>query len=859
MGDFLSTAFGLLTSDAGSLTYHLVLAFTLAGALQAAFASWRQSEFPQGSRLIAGLILLLLVRVGLFAAAGLAWTGQIGGPLLLPLLDRAAALLSLLLIIWLWAFPEPSRLADSATLLIGLLLITASALALTWASSPQTAIAGSPFGRSAPTSPLNGSLIDALTQAAALALCALGLLMLVARRPNGWVYGAMMLLMIAAGHFAHLAFLPEPRGDVSGVVRFAQLAAFPLLLLLPTRFPIALPVSPLAALEVPPPAATPAADSRLDLLPSFLSLLDAAPLPTQSDPATAAQNARQAAARALAVWMQADLVLLIDPTPPAAAQSSGGYAATPDALPVIAAYDARRGPLERLPSTPLDARTLPLLAPSLRRGKPLRLPASSTSPDMAALSLACDLDRTGHLLASPALVDGQPVLGAVLLSPYSNRGWTRDDQERLSTLVAPLARFLHLSAASASASQPLQETALAASLALKDALQRLEAAEAELSALRLGRELPASPIPDVQNAWVPEDWLQERQTLIDELEALHKAARQDRAQLEDMASMVATGVAARQALDSLQEENNRLKASAAASTSARSQVEQLEGELRLALQEIAQLQMESASAAMSAPSTALGSPRSDTAAAALADDLRQPLASILSYTDFLLGESIGILSANQRKFLERVRLSAERLQKLSDDLLLKLSPDDLPQQLSLEPVDLGRVMDAAVAEARQPFSQKRINLRLDLPDDLPAPLSDRAALQGILATLLRNAALVTPPQGQAQLRLSLQRHPGEDDYLLLQVVDSGPSIPVGSLPRVFAPRPVSALDGEGPVNLAPLKTQIERIGGRIWVENNARAGVTYSLLLPVMGLPPGNGRGPSLLARIQENETRGPA
>ena len=52
----------------------------------------------------------------------------------------------------------------------------------------------------------------------------------------------------------------------------------------------------------------------------------------------------------------------------------------------------------------------------------------------------------------------------------------------------------------------------------------------------------------------------------------------------------------------------------------------------------------------------------------IAQDLRQPMSSIVGYTDLLLGESIGILGAMQRKFLERIKSSIERMNGLVDDI-----------------------------------------------------------------------------------------------------------------------------------------------------------------------------------------------
>ena len=53
----------LITNNPGNLIYHLVLAFSIMGALQAAIHLWRNDEFPQGRRMVIGLGLLLGTRL----------------------------------------------------------------------------------------------------------------------------------------------------------------------------------------------------------------------------------------------------------------------------------------------------------------------------------------------------------------------------------------------------------------------------------------------------------------------------------------------------------------------------------------------------------------------------------------------------------------------------------------------------------------------------------------------------------------------------------------------------------------------------------------------------------------------------
>src|SRR5262245_1884969 len=110
----LNQIFNVLTEPAGSLIYHLILVFSLAGALQAAFVHWKSSEFPQARRTMFGLSLMIIAQITLFILSGAGNQGILNLSLVLPPLDRALTLFSLIWMIWLWCFPEPSRAGDAA-------------------------------------------------------------------------------------------------------------------------------------------------------------------------------------------------------------------------------------------------------------------------------------------------------------------------------------------------------------------------------------------------------------------------------------------------------------------------------------------------------------------------------------------------------------------------------------------------------------------------------------------------------------------------------------------------------------------------------------------------------------------------
>src|SRR3990172_5867318 len=203
MESFYQQVIGLLTTPPGNLAYHLVLAFSIAGALPGALNLWRNGS-TAGRRMLAGLALLLLAQLVLMATAGLAqfFFGLDGW---LPPLDRAVTALSLILFIWLWAFPQPNRMPDFATLLLTLLVLVLFLLTGVWWTSFTLLLA------------LAGGLV------------------LLVRRPAGFEIGLAQFVLISLGLALYL-LAPLPQGDYPGAIRLAQMAAYPLLLTLPFRF-----------------------------------------------------------------------------------------------------------------------------------------------------------------------------------------------------------------------------------------------------------------------------------------------------------------------------------------------------------------------------------------------------------------------------------------------------------------------------------------------------------------------------------------------------------------------------------------------------------------------------------------------
>jgi signal transduction histidine kinase len=778
MNIFLTEIISLLTQSPGNMVYHLVLTFSVAGALQVALSYWRNSQFPQGRRLVIGLSLLLVIRVAMFALAGFGWQGLINDHLLLPPVDRAATLISLLVILWMWSFPEPLRMADAATWLVGLLGLTGMVLSLVWWMGQGSSI------------DYNGSWGDFIGQVATIVLAVAGGLILLIRKPNGWGLGLGMMCIALAGHIVYLV-LPFPKSDFSGIVRLAQMAYYPFLFALPQRFP-------LPSQQAPSPAAPPerrrtAADPKL--LESFLSL------GSESNP----EKVCQAITSAVAAAMLADICLLL--TPP---DERGD-------LMIQCGYDLIRE--ENMDGALLPGKSASLIATALSRGLPLRLPASSTSEDLRALGNSLNLERSGHLLVAPVMSpENQPIAGLLLLSPYSNRAWTGEDQAQLSNFSRAMAHLLQRSQALAALQNELErtrqelQTALEAAGELHDANQsmqnQLQSAQEQSETNRLKAESLAALIAS-QGAGTPEakaDTMPEGTTTL--------ASTRRQSTLLDQAPLPAVG-------------------------------DYMEGELRLALEEVARLNAALSEADQKYLTLKNGQggkmlvDESSEEISNIVQELRQPMSSMVGYTDFLLSESVGILGALQRKFLERIKFSAERMDRLVNELV-RLTIVDMgsSKTLTAEGMDLYSAVEGALSESIDGLRQKDINLRVEVPEQLPPLNADQDAIKQVLVNLLENAREVTPPGGEITLRASLQGGDHQQAYLLVQISDQGGGISSEYMPRVFSRfghadgKPIPGTGGKSS-HLSVVKMLVENSGGRIWVDSQLEIGATFSILLPV--------------------------
>ena len=161
-------------------------------------------------------------------------------------------------------------------------------------------------------------------------------------------------------------------------------------------------------------------------------------------------------------------------------------------------------------------------------------------------------------------------------------------------------------------------------------------------------------------------------------------------------------------------------------------------------------------------------------------ELRTPLAAIRGYTE-LAQRRRADLPDDVAHAMNRVESETQRMTRLVEDMLL-LARLDAGRPLEREPVDLTRLVVDAVSDAH--VAGPDHEWELDLPDEPVAVPGDEARLHQVLANLLANARIHTPPGTTVTTSLAAA---GDDlgKKVVLTVVDAGPGIPDSLQPEVF--------------------------------------------------------------------------
>jgi PAS domain S-box-containing protein len=222
--------------------------------------------------------------------------------------------------------------------------------------------------------------------------------------------------------------------------------------------------------------------------------------------------------------------------------------------------------------------------------------------------------------------------------------------------------------------------------------------------------------------------------------------------------------------------------------------------------------------------------------AVLSHELRTPLNVVTGWTHLLQKEEGSEALKKGLQAIERsVRMQAQLISDLTDVSRLNLGK----VSLAFEPLKPGECVRELVSASQASSEASGVEVRLDIPPELPTIQADRHRFQQIVSNLLSNAVKFSPPGSTVHVRLHRS-----DGSLVLEVSDAGQGIAPDFLPSIFdrfaqggtvRNRRQSGLG----LGLSIVKQLVEAHGGsvRACSEGEGR-GATFVVRIPLQSPPP---------------------
>ena len=209
-------------------------------------------------------------------------------------------------------------------------------------------------------------------------------------------------------------------------------------------------------------------------------------------------------------------------------------------------------------------------------------------------------------------------------------------------------------------------------------------------------------------------------------------------------------------------------------------------------------------------------------------DLKNPLHLARNYLALLL-EEVDPQTDLQKDLAQRLKRSLDQMEEL---ILGILDMARLRQEgVRWERIRWPQLVAETVEELRPWIEEKRLEVRQEVPEDLPQTEGDEVQLRRALYNLLDNAVKYTPTGGRIAVRAWVA-----SETLFIAVSDTGPGIPPELLPRLFKPAPPPGGRAEGVrrtgLGLTLVREVVEAHGGRVWAESTPQ-GSTFTIALPI--------------------------
>lgn len=215
-----------------------------------------------------------------------------------------------------------------------------------------------------------------------------------------------------------------------------------------------------------------------------------------------------------------------------------------------------------------------------------------------------------------------------------------------------------------------------------------------------------------------------------------------------------------------------------------------------------------------------------------AHDLRNPIASIRGFSELFLTESFGVLTAEQKEYMQMIYTTSDQMLSMVNDLLDVAVIESGKLDLKRQKGSLTSTVHERVRIIR-PIAQKKSIAIHEQFADYGEIYFDPQRIAQVVDNLVGNAIKFSPPNKEIYIS-SVQ----QDNMIGICVKDEGPGLSQNDKTKLcgdfqtLSARPTGGEKSTG-LGLAIVKKIIEAHGGMLQVEGNPGGGAVFSFLIPM--------------------------
>ncbi|MCX5714965.1 MAG: PAS domain-containing sensor histidine kinase, partial [Candidatus Omnitrophica bacterium] len=136
----------------------------------------------------------------------------------------------------------------------------------------------------------------------------------------------------------------------------------------------------------------------------------------------------------------------------------------------------------------------------------------------------------------------------------------------------------------------------------------------------------------------------------------------------------------------------------------------------------------------------------------MSHELRTPLNSINGFSEILFDETFGSLNEKQKKYVEYVLTSGKHLLLLINQILDMSKVEAGKMKLALSSLPMKSLLNDISLLVADMVGKKKLQMVLEIAEDLPSIEADELRVKEILYNLLSNAVKFTPEGGKIGMR-----------------------------------------------------------------------------------------------------------